>query len=202
MPLFVSVTGLLGLPFNRGSASPVKNTPEQEAAENYLGKASKMDMANEAVYLQDSQQLLLQDRQDVARMKELKVFKDQQKPQPSQSKADEMGNIIVCDDYVTSNPVQPTGGIGSLGAIGIAAVTGLSVAGATWAMKDKPTLPDKPVIVATQPVSQQLDSEWDEVLYTPAENGQPEKVLSRTRHRSRSGIVEKKLPDGTWERVK
>lgn len=103
-------------------------------------------------------------------------------------------------------------GIGALGAMGIAAAAGLAPVLAIWGMNGLPGLPKGatptvPSVVATSPVQVpvQLDSEWDVETLKSDEKGniiQPEQVINRTRYRSRSGIVEKRMPDGTWERVK
>lgn len=98
-------------------------------------------------------------------------------------------------------------GIGTLGAMGIAAVAGLAPVLAIWGMGGMPGIPKAlpQVPVMTQPAAQQLDSEWDVEELLADANGkiiQPEKVVRTTRYRSRSGVVEKKLPDGTWEKVK
>lgn len=117
---------------------------------------------------------------------------------------------IADDDMnITANK---TTGIGTLGAIGIALAAGLPMAGVAGMLmmnqgnKATATSPAPTQIVqpiATQPVapSAQPDGEFDEVLYNPADNGQPEKIISRTRYRWRSGVLEMKLSDGTWKKV-
>lgn len=96
-------------------------------------------------------------------------------------------------------------GIGALGAIGIALAAGLPAAGLAGMMfmnqGSAKVVPPIPTVAAVQ----QQDSEWDVEELLADDKGnivQPEKVVKRTRYRSRSGVVEKKLPDGTWERVK
>ena len=124
-------------------------------------------------------------------------------------------NIPYSDDEEMNVDSRTTiNGIGTKGLIGVALAAGLAPALAIWGLSGMPGLPKAaaPVPVMTQPAAnqpvatapavQQLDSEWDVETYLVDEKGnpiQPEKIIGRTRYRSRSGLVEIKQPDGTWK---
>lgn len=110
------------------------------------------------------------------------------------------------DDPMNVKNTSVKNGIGTLGAIGIALATGLPLAGVAGMMlwnqqKPSPSVMTQPV-QTNQPAPMQPDGEFDYVEYSPAANGEPEKIINRMRHRWHGGVLERKLPDGTWERVK
>lgn len=119
------------------------------------------------------------------------------------------------DDSMNVRRTVISNGIGAKGLVAAVLAAGLPLAGLAGLLlwNQMPAKPPVPV-VATSPIATapaqvpagnaQLDSEWDHVIYTPAEldaNGKvlvPEKILDRIRYRSRSGNVEQRQKDGTW----
>lgn len=242
LPLLPGMLNLFGASKSvmpRPSGSEKIEDASGEAAQNYIGKASKIDVATEAVYLQDLQALALQDRLDVQRLKEKYVWKGQpsplvQSPQSggpansviaavkgiinpqaaAQQGGDPLpGDIIVCDEFNVNSqpPAQPPAPAKQMSPLLASVLTagGLLAAGAGGYFLNRPSVPVVPS--ATSPIGPpvvQLDSEWDVVNYIPAVKDadgkiiQPEKIVSRVHHRSRNGIVEQLMPDGTWVPVR
>jgi hypothetical protein len=104
------------------------------------------------------------------------------------------------DMQIKADKTTNVNGLGAGGVAGIAlaaaglpaALLGLHLWRGPADTKPAPVVETRPV--ATAPVANQLDSEWDEVLYEE-DSG---KEVSRVRYRSRSGMVERKTPTGVW----
>lgn len=201
MPAWLNAIAKLWPAFGGGSGSPSVKPPNRTALEeteqNLLGKSSKIEVADQAVHLQDKRELMRADRQRVEDFYQKTVFGGKGTPM----KEDEMGDLIVCDNMKIDNS-RP--GTSPLAIAGITTAMLLGGAGGyLWNQQGKPTpAPTVSVVapVATSPAPtpppahNQLDSEWDHVL-SDEETG---KEVSRTRYRSRSGVVERRMPDGSW----
>ncbi len=98
-------------------------------------------------------------------------------------------------------------GVGTLGALGIAlaatlppsALLGWHLLKGQPAAVTTPTAPvatqAAPVSTTTAPAFSQKDSDFASELYDPLTG----EVIDRIFYRSRSGVVEQKMPDGTWK---
>ena len=119
---------------------------------------------------------------------------------------------------INAQKTNTTNGVGSLGAIGIAAAASLGpLALAAWLMfhptatpnNPFPTMPvqtspiHQPIPTAPQPtvpINIQKDGYWAQVK----EEQQPDgtwKQVGVTHFRSKGGVVEQLMPDGTWQGV-
>lgn len=107
--LFRSKTSRNGSPDSQPWQGPLaeepppkdRRTPSQEAEDTLLDKGSKLELARQAVFLQNLQEIAYDDVKDVRRLKSKHLgpeFAMNEKGGKSGESVDDMG-IIVCDDF-------------------------------------------------------------------------------------------------------
>lgn len=114
------------------------NEPLAEAQAALLGKANKLEVARQAILTQDLSELAKADREKVRRLEEKRVF-GQEKPPVS---GEDVGDIIVCDDYRRNDAPRPAPSRAWPLAAGIALAGGMIAAAALaprW--MDRPVQP-------------------------------------------------------------
>lgn len=104
---------------------PTKD-PVGEAREALLEKASKLEVARQAILTQDLAELAAADREKVRRLEEKRIFGQEN---PPVANGDPVGDIIVCDDYRRNDQPRPAASRAWPMAAGIAMAGGL-IAGA------------------------------------------------------------------------
>ena len=145
----------------KGTQSPADN-----AADSLLAKTAKLEAARQAVLTQDLQALAAADRAKVKRLEDKLLFQGQ----PGPAMGEDVGDIIVCDDYTNHAPTVRSLGI----PLAVAGLVLAAVAIAAWLLADR-----KPVIVTPVPVApssvqyeriherQRPDGSWEVISREP-----------------------------------
>jgi hypothetical protein len=126
---------------NGATISPNNSLPSAEetaraAAAEYLPKMAKLEEARRAIFLQDLESLAADERATVRRYRESKVFGN---PMP-QLPGDDVGNVIVCDDYhvqigVPASPITQPAAVEPTSSPGVPAAPAANTpaaGGLTW----------------------------------------------------------------------
>jgi hypothetical protein len=136
-----SALGLLksgSKPSANGSLPPTITQTVQEAASNLLAKQSKIKAARGAVWLEDLRHLAVADREKV------RAYEERVMGGARRQSEDEMGDLIVCDDYRIQKG-SPLGTV--LPWLAAAVATGI----AAWALSGDPEpAPEVPPDTDTQ----------------------------------------------------
>ena len=142
---------------NYGKRAPV--SPADSAADSILNKASKLEIAREAILTQDLQALGVADRLKVKRLEDKLLFGGK----ATQEARDDVGDIIVCDDYSANRS-------GKAPALALAAATLLAGAAGTAYLVHKPEPVGQPATPAAKraeydAVTRELqpDGSWKEI---------------------------------------
>lgn len=104
---------------------PTAGETADEAYSQQLAKRAKMEVAREAVFLEDLREIARADREDVRKIKEKHLWKEPGSEPAGGGGAggEDVGDIIVCDDYHApgSAPPAANGGVGTLAGLLIGA---------------------------------------------------------------------------------
>lgn len=103
-------------------------SPSDNAADSLLAKSAKLEVARQAILTQDLQALAQADREKVRRLEERLLFAGQ----PASKAGDDVGDIIVCDDYTANRNSAPQSNLpkillGLTGLVAAAAGTGVAI---------------------------------------------------------------------------
>ncbi len=105
--------------------SPSIQESIDEAASNHLGKASKIEIANDAVYTHDLRELAQTERDNVAALTAATV-PGVARAQKAKGSKEMSGDFIICDDYRKGTGTIPTIVMGLVTMTALAAVTALA----------------------------------------------------------------------------
>ena len=146
-------------------ATKAPQKPTDNAADSLIAKSSKLEVAHQAVLLQDLQALAADDRRKVRKLEALKLFGGVE-----QTGEEDVGDIIVCDDYTANRNSAPQSNLPKIimALTGmVAAAGGAAVAANHWS---KPAEVKAPASVPSDSQAydaiyeqQQPDGSWKEI---------------------------------------
>lgn len=135
-----------------------RQSPEENAADSLQAKLSKLEVARQAILTQDLQALAVADRDGVKQLRDKLMFS--KKATSDEKSGDDVGDIIVCDDY-QANRSRPTSQwpVVLLGIVLPVVAAGVA---ALWLTKPPDSTPT-PSIIQEQKIKLEYDAIYEQL---------------------------------------